>query len=323
MTGIRADNPVWEGYLADPFAFRARGRWYAVGTGAAGASDSASGRENGIAPDEHVLPLLVSDDFTHWRYVREALKRPDHRLGGEFWAPSVAEHEGRFHLYYSVGPGHQLRVAIAADPEGPYVDHGPLLPAGTLPFAIDSHPVRDHDGTWWLFYARDFTDRAGGAHAGTALVMDRLVDMVRLAGEERTVLRAMHPWTLFQAQRSMYGQVWDWHTVEGPCVVAHGGRWWCLYSGACYGNDSYGVDYVVADRLTGPWSDAGGEQGPRVLRTLPGRVIGPGHNSIVIGPDGEMHIVYHAWNQALTVRQMCIDRLDWTADGPRCTPTVG
>jgi beta-xylosidase len=32
--------------------------------------------------------------------------------------------------------------------------------------------------------------------------------------------------------------------------------------------------------------------------------------------------VYHAWDAAMKVRQMCIDRLEWTPEGPRCIPTT-
>ena len=75
----------------------------------------------------------------------------------------------------------------------------------------------------------------------------------------------------------------------------------------------------MADHVLGPYSDAGNERGPRVLRTVPGHVLGPGHNSIGLGPDGETeYIVYHAWDKELTARRMFIDELDWTEDGPRC-----
>lgn len=29
------------------------------------------------------------------------------------------------------------------------------------------------------------------------------------------------------------------------------------------------------------------------------------------------YFVYHAWDEAMKVRQLCIDRLDWTPQGPR------
>jgi hypothetical protein len=80
------------------------------------------------------------------------------------------------------------------------------------------------------------------------------------------------------------------------------------------------VDYVSADRVEGPWHDDSIEAGPRVLRTAWGRVLGPGHCSVVPGRDAStLVLVYHAWDAARTARRMCIDALALTPDGPRCT----
>jgi arabinan endo-1,5-alpha-L-arabinosidase len=47
-------------------------------------------------------------------------------------------------------------------------------------------------------------------------------------------------------------------------------------------------------------------------------VRGPGHHCIVKGPDGKTdYFVYHAWDASMKVRQLCIDRLEWTLEGPR------
>jgi GH43 family beta-xylosidase len=147
--------------------------------------------------------------------------------------------------------------------------------------------------------------------------------MTKLAGECRTVLRARYPWTLYEADRRMevYGKTFDWHTIEGPFVRKHLGRYYCFYSGSNYQTANYGVDYTVADHVMGPYTGQGSE--PRVLKGIPGKVRGPGHHSIVVGPDGRSeYVVYHAWDEAMKVRQMCIDKLVWTPDGPRCVPTV-
>jgi hypothetical protein len=116
---------------------------------------------------------------------------------------------------------------------------------------------------------------------------------------------------------------WDWHTLEGPCVVRHAGRYYCFFSGACFGNSSDEVDYLVAESITGPWSVAGGESGPRVLRSIPGSVDGPGHNSWFVGPDSGEYLAYHAWDIQGKVRRMHINRLIWTPSGPRCPVTIG
>jgi len=135
----------------------------------------------------------------------------------------------------------------------------------------------------------------------------------------KTVLRPRHDWQRFMAGRPMYGSIYDWHTLEGPFVQKYAGRYYCFFSGGRWETESYGVDYAVADRIFGPWSDAGGEARPRVLKSVPGRVLGPGHNSIVVGPDGvTSFIVYHAWDSGLRLRRMCIDELVWSEQGPIC-----
>jgi beta-xylosidase len=308
-------NPVYPGYFADPFVWKAGESYYAIGTG----EEEANGWTAGVSK---VFPLLRSKDFYHWDLVGHALNRPAESLGRNFWAPAVAGFEGRFYLYYSVGHGdknHQLRVAVAERPEGPYSDlEQPLVDPAQCSFAIDPHPFRDEDGTWYLFFARDFLDQESGARAGTALVAARMKSMTELATEPIVILRARHDWQRFERDRLMYGRKWDWHTLEGPCVWTHQGRYYCFYSGGRWENETYGVDYGVADKVTGPYNDSGNETGPRVLRTIVGRLIGPGHNTIVRGPDGETDfVVYHAWDLPMTKRQMFISELRWTAEGPR------
>jgi GH43 family beta-xylosidase len=140
--------------------------------------------------------------------------------------------------------------------------------------------------------------------------------MTKLAGNPIIVVRPRFDWQRFEAERVMYGGRYDWHTMEGPAVCKREGRYWCLFSAGRWENESYGVDWAVADHVLGPWEYDGDEGGARLLRTVPGELIGPGHNSIATGPDGDW-IVYHAWDPSMTARRMCIDRLEWTERGPR------
>ncbi|MBW8888592.1 MAG: glycoside hydrolase family 43 protein [Fibrobacteres bacterium] len=315
-------NPVYPGYFADPFVWKHEGIYYAVGTGREEAEGGTGEAKQGI------FPLLVSRDLIHWEEKGHAMAKPEFgaAFGETFWAPEVACAEGRFYLYYSVGrgdQGHHLRVAVADLPTGPYHDTGiPLTTASDWLFSIDPHPFRDDDGRWYLFFAADFLDAGppgpGSKRAGTALVAQALRGMTSLAGESRVVLRARHDWQRFQADRFMYGNRYDWHTLEGPCVVKREGRYFCLYSGGRWETEGYGVDFAVADKPLGPYVDTSDGIGPRVLRTAPGRMLGPGHNSLVEGPDGEtLFIAYHAWDPGLTARRLCIDPLLWTPQGPR------
>jgi beta-xylosidase len=313
-------NPVYGSYFADPFVWKQGDTYYAIGTGALEASGQTVGK---------IFPMLSSQDFFQWQPASSALVRPDPKLGNCFWAPAVAWEGGGFYLYYSVGCGdlnHQLRVAPAHDPQGPYEDLGKsLLSQDECPFAIDPHPFKDDDGRWYLFYASDFLDESCGFRPGTGLMAAPLHRMTELSSPGQMILRARSDWQRFQARRLRYGRLWDWHTLEGPCVVKKRGLYYCFYSGGRWETENYGVDYGVADEVLGPYSDYGSEGGPRVLQTVPGVGLGPGHNSVTPGPDGEtQYLVYHSWNREMKIRQMFIDRLTWSPQGPRCEgPTAG
>ncbi len=298
-------NPVHREVLADPFVLKWNGRYYAYGTPASGP-----------------VPVLTSTDLVEWQAAGEALEPP--APGSFYWAPEVAYDNGRFFLYYSCGDdegwGHQLRVASGEGPTGPFREEGPVLDA-VDPFTIDAHPFRDDDGTWYLFYSRDFLE---GERVGTGIVVDRLVDMVALAGERVTVARPHADWHIYERGRQWYERVWDWYTLEGPFVRRRDGRYWCFFSGGAWRAPNYGVSCAVADHPLGPYEPVGGADGPAVLKTVPDRAIGPGHASIVTAPDNLTdYLVYHAWDPALSGRHMCVDRLEWTPVGPaRSGPRV-
>lgn len=293
-------NPVYHGYFADPYVLWHQDRYLAYGTGS--------------VLDGRVFEVLESNDLASWRRVGGALESPPPELGSDLWAPEVVAAEGRFYMYYSAGfddTGHRLRVAIGDTPYGPFVDSGiDLAPAER--FAIDPNPFCDADGQWYLFYARDVLD---GDRVGTQVAVDRMPTMTSLAGSPRTVVTATADWQLYERGRVIYDAVYDWHTLEGPAVVNHGGRYYCLYSGGSWLNESYAVSWVEATHPLGPWTPPD-QPDARLLTTVPGRVRGPGHNSIVTTPGGVDMMVYHAWNEAGTRRQMYIDPLRWTSGGP-------
>jgi GH43 family beta-xylosidase len=297
-------NPVFPRIMADPFVLKHEGHYYAFGTGPAG-------------PNGERFPLLHSTNLVDWEQLGWALMPPG---GDEFWAPEVAFSDGVFYLYYSAhgieGRDHHLCVAVSETPTGPYRDTGQIL-VPDQPFSIDPHPFRAPDGTWYLFYAQDFLTLDGDHRVGTGVVVDQLLDMQTLAGRPQVVVRPHADWHLFLSQREMYGNVYDWHTVEGPALRLHDGLYYCFYSGGAWERENYGISYVVAEHPLGPYRRPDGEPKALLMHTLPGRVIGPGHNSFTHSPDGsEEWIVYHAWDPAMTGRYMCIDRFHWQADKP-------
>ena len=63
--------------------------------------------------------------------------------------------------------------------------------------------------------------------------------------------------------------------------------------------------------MLGPYRDEWNREGPSVLRGVEGKVLGPGHNSVTVGPDGKTEfLVYHGWDPGRTARRMFIDPAD-------------
>ncbi|MBI3654755.1 MAG: family 43 glycosylhydrolase [Acidobacteria bacterium] len=303
-------NPVHPRACPDPYILKYRNEYWCYCTG--------------IWHDGRCFGVLHSRDLLHWRELGGAMER----LNPEatcYWAPEVSYDNGRFLMYYSVGneATMHIRVAIADHPAGPFVDAGRRLTREE--FAIDPHLFRDEDGTCYLFYATDFYQHT---HIGTGTVCDRMLDWFTLAGEARPVSRARFDWQVYDPQRAEKGGV-RWHTVEGPFVVKRKGIYYQMFSGGNWKNNTYGVSYATSNRVVSPdeWQQlADGERVLPILRTLPGLVIGPGHNCVVRGPDNsQMFCIYHRWADDYSDRVLAIDRMDWAGErmfimGPTTTP---
>ena len=285
------ENPVYRRSFPDPFVLRYAGRYYAYSTGSS---------------DEGIFHVLTSDDLVSWSDVGHAMPLPA-APAMHYWAPEVTYSEGKFYLYYSVGNEilMELRVAVADRPEGPFEDAGVKLT--NEDFAIDPHVFTDRDGTRWMFYATDFLEHT---HIGTGTVIDRMVSWTKIEGKPRPVTRAKYDWQIYDPQRKEKGGV-RWHTVEGPAVIERKGVYFEMFSGGNWQNTSYGVSFAVTHdlRSNDEWKQhADGDNLLPIIRTTPD-VVGPGHNSIVRGPNGrELYCVYHRWTDA--GRVMAIDRMD-------------
>jgi len=291
-------NPVYDGYFADPFVLRLEDHYVAYGTGS--------------VVDGRVFEVLTSPDLLTWTRVGGALQPENQELGTDYWAPEVVKTDGSFWLYYSQGFGdarHHLRVAHSDSAYGPFVDTGVDLTPQEL-FAIDPHPFLDVDGSWYLFYARDVLD---GERVGTQLAVDILPTMTSTAGLSQKVLGPTADWQIFSRGRQIYGRTYDWHTLEDPAVCRRNDRYYCLSSGGSYLGEGYSVAWAEAKHPLGPWLEPPASP---LLKTVPGHVRGPGHNSVVTTYGGTDMLVYHAWDESVSKRMMCIDPLLWDHDGP-------
>ena len=303
-------NPVFPESFPDPFVLKFCGEYFAYCTG--------------FAKDGLAVGVAHSLDLVHWSYIGGSLQ-PIAAEPPYYWAPEVVYHNGRFYMYYSCGNETlmEIRVAVSYRPDGGFVDAGHRLT--NEEFAIDAHVFTNDDGRRYMFYATDFLSHS---HIGTGTVVDRMVSWFELEGNPKPVSRAAYDWQVYDPHRIEKGGV-RWHTVEGPTVFKYKRKYFEMFSGGNWQNSSYGVGYATSETIerADEWHQSiDGSSVLPILRTIPEKVIGPGHNSAAVGLNGrELYCVYHCWQG--DERVMAIDRMGFAGDrlfvnGPTFTPQI-
>ena len=233
--------------------------------------------QNDIGPKNPVFYTFSSPDLKHWSKSAQPIFQfkdapwiaANGRDYNGAWAPSIAKKDGRYYLYYSVGPQNaqgpaRIGVAVGATPQGPFKDNGKALITGEKGFeAIDPMVFRDPQSGQYFLYA-------GGSAGSKLRVWEMAPDMVNLARE----IPVDNPPQF----------------TEGAFMHFANGRYYLSYSHGFYGGASYSVHYATSDSPTGPWQ----YRGPILRSDLTRK--GPGHHSFVRDArDGQWYIVYHRW----------------------------
>lgn len=283
-------NPVMPGDYPDPSIIRVGDVYWATAT------------TSQWAP---IFPLLTSRDLVTWTQVGSVFTSPPDWSAGSYWAPEIAEDNGRFFIYYTArkrstaaAPGPLcVAVATATSPRGPYTDRGPLVcqEAGS----IDAVAIADEKGTRYLVWKEDGNSRK----QPTPLWAQPLSpDGTTLVGEPREILRNEAPW--------------EAHLIEGPFIVRRDGWFYLFYSAdACCGRKcNYKLGVARARALLGPW-----ERHPaNPILAANDAWKCPGHGSLVSTPDGRTFLLYHAYDPKdfqYTGRQGLLDEVTWGRDG--------
>ena len=230
-----------------------------------------------IGPGNQVLYAFSSPDLKSWTRTAQPIFQfknapwiaANGRKGNYAWAPGIIGKEGKYYLYYSVGPQdpqHPARIGVAVSnsPGGVFVDSGKPLVTGEKGFeAIDADVFKDpKSGKYYLY--------AGGSAGAKLRVWEMAPDLVNVA---REIPVATPP-----------------QFTEGVFMHYDNGRYYLSYSHGFYGNASYSVHYATSNSPTGPWN----YKGP-ILQSDTTRK-GPGHHSFVKDPrDGKWYVVYHRW----------------------------
>ncbi|WP_286767931.1 family 43 glycosylhydrolase [Sphingobacterium sp. UBA865] len=159
-------NPVFEPILADPTVVRdpQRKMFYAYGT----ADNWGDGK------GQRLVSILQSTDLVNWTWIGTAFPtKPGWKAEGGIWAPDVVRLSDKYLLYYAYStwgdPNPGIGVALAARPEGPFIDQGKLFDSKEIdvPNSIDPYFFTEN-GQNYLFWG-SFSDASTQGTYGVEL----------------------------------------------------------------------------------------------------------------------------------------------------------
>lgn len=239
-----------------------------------------------------------SADLARWRRGRRALiglKNIAWIAPGEersLWAPHMAAANGRYYLYFSVGPQgerpSEIGVAVCNTPAGPCKDSGHALIDGSDADRVTARPsgacadrMPPTGNGRYKFEAIDpmvFVDPAsgrrllyaGGSNGSTLRVFALAPDMVSITRE------------IVIDQPPCF--------TEGAWMHRRDGLYYLSYSSGHWDRSDYSVRYATGLSPTGPWTYRG-----TILKSR-GGYKGPGHHAFLRDPrSGAWLIAYHRW----------------------------
>ncbi len=285
---INYENPIIDEYLADPFIFYENGTYYLFATG--------------YTKDDKGIPIYKSDDLKDWDYVKGAVKRGDSTSWNykHFWAPEVHKFDDTYYLYYTASPkispknsGNKVGVATAKHITGPYTDHGPVIPHGS----IDGHPFLDDDHQLYFYFTVEQLN-ATGLPKGKIYAY-RMKDPLTIVGDPIPLI-TKHGWQ------------------EGPYILKKDDEYWMTYSTGAWKNETYHVKLAKAKSPLGPYKLI-----DETLLKTNDVVKGPGHNALFTDERGDLWIIYHGWDKNFKARYPRIDPLYWKDGVLKCDGPTG
>jgi hypothetical protein len=240
------------------------------------------------------------------------------------WAPSVAEMDGTWVMFYATFAEYLdaecITEAFATTVAGPYVNSstGPFvcLPSPTAKGStynagdIDPDVFVDGNGSPYLLWKAN----PGG------LTTSATIWSQPLSPDGRSFAPGSSATELIDQDQS-----WEL-TVENPDLVLHGGTYYLFYSGGTYESSSYGVGYAVC---AGPSGPCGKPDDQPILQSRTS-VVGPGGEWAFQDGTGQWWMAYAAWTagavgyptgaRSLRMDPLCFVDGDPVVPGPTTTP---
>jgi GH43 family beta-xylosidase len=303
VNAVENHNPALDGYYADPDVLYSEKtkRFYIYPT-----SDGFTGWSGTY------FKTFSSANLVNWKDegVILDLDKDVSWAKRNAWAPCITEKKinGQYRYFFYFTAAQKIGVAVANDPAGPFVDMGkPLIdkyPEGiTGGQQIDPDVFTDpKTGKSYLYW--------GNGYMACAELND---DMISIKAGTTKIITP------------------DASFREGTIVFYRNGIYYFLWSEDDTRSENYRVGYGTSDSPTGSIKIA--PNNLVIAKDTAAHIYATGHNSILQIPGkDEWYIVYHRFNypNGITMggaagynREVCIDRLEFNADGTiqQVTPT--
>lgn len=283
---IDGNNPIIDGYFADPDIVEHEGTYYIYSTIDPWGSDE--------------LAMFITTDFRNFERkklnwpTKEACTSPTSG-SSMVWAPGLVKGlDGKFYMYVSVGS--EIWAGVSDHPEGPWKnlkpDNSPLIPGNMFPgyHMIDAECFIDDDDQIWLYWGSGLNWVNGACFA------------VKLEPDMHTFV-------------SEPQEITPPNFFEAPLMHKRDGIYYLMYSDGKAIDHTYKVRYSKGETPLGPWTE--GPNSPILSTSSDSTVYGPGHHT-VFTRKGTDYILYHQiypQNDDYVLRQLYLDRLQYNKDG--------
>ncbi|WP_347840343.1 family 43 glycosylhydrolase [uncultured Draconibacterium sp.] len=288
-------NPVLEGFYADPDVLFAEktGKYYIYPT--------SDGFHNWGG---YYFKTFSSENLVDWQdegvilNLREDVSWANHNA----WAPCIIEKkiDGEYKYFFYFCGRQKIGVAVADNPEGPFVDSGePLI--NWKPEGVKGGQEIDPDVFTDPKTGKSYLYWGNGYMAGVELNDD----MVSLKME---TLKVMTPDKTFR---------------EGVYVIYRNGTYYFMWSEDDTRSPNYKVRYATSNSPLGELTIP--ENNIVIQRNAEKEIFATGHNSAIQVPgEDEWYLVYHRFTypngknmgyRAGFHREVCIDRLGFDEQG--------
>lgn len=234
------------------------------------------------------------------------------------WAPEIHYLRGKYYIYYTSAvmdcgvPGwatRRLGVLEAENPLGPYKDMGRLELGEEM--SIDGTVLETPDGKLYFVYMRNLRF----ADSLNTLCIAPMESPTRISGKPVLLTYPQYPW--------------EEYVNEGPEALIHDGKIMIVYSAHAAHTPEYCLALLVCENPQDMLNPASWKKYDVPSFKKGNGVIGPGHASMTVSPDGTTpYLVYHCKSNdnshfgvmGSMFRMICVQPFGWNEDG---TPDFG